>query len=171
MKNSSFPYVRFLDAVSDCTGGNSKVQRKDYAIYGELPVIDQGQDFISGYTDKSNQYKGLLPIVLFGDHTRIFKYVDFPFALGADGVKALQPLKGFNAKFLFYYFRSIKLHNAGYSRHFKFLKEISVPQPSLIEQRRIVDILSRAEGIVRLQREAQKKAAEIIPALDRKSVV
>lgn len=37
--------------------------------------------------------------------------------------------------------------------------------PLLAEQRRIVDILSRAEGIVRLRREAEKKAAELIPAL------
>ena len=35
----------------------------------------------------------------------------------------------------------------------------------LPEQRRIVDLLSRAEGIVRLRREAEKKAAELIPAL------
>ena len=37
--------------------------------------------------------------------------------------------------------------------------------PPLPEQRRIVDLLSRAEGIVRLRREAEKKAAELIPAL------
>lgn len=37
--------------------------------------------------------------------------------------------------------------------------------PSIDEQRRIVDLLSRAEGIVRLRREAQKKAAELIPSL------
>lgn len=37
--------------------------------------------------------------------------------------------------------------------------------PPLSEQRRIVDLLSRAEGIVRLRREAEKKAAELIPAL------
>lgn len=40
-----------------------------------------------------------------------------------------------------------------------------VRMPQLAEQRRIVDILSRAEGIVRLWREAEKKAAELIPAL------
>jgi len=40
-----------------------------------------------------------------------------------------------------------------------------LPLPRIAEQRRIVDLLSRAEGIVRLRREAQKKAAEIIPAL------
>ncbi len=40
-----------------------------------------------------------------------------------------------------------------------------IPLPTLPEQRRLVDILSRAEGIVRLRREAQKKAQELIPAL------
>lgn len=165
MNGSAFSYVPFLQAVSDCTGGNTKVQRKDYATEGELPVIDQGQEFIAGFTEKNNQYQGALPLILFGDHTRIFKYVDFPFALGADGVKALQPQSGFDARFLYYYFRFVELPNAGYSRHFKFLKEIQVPKPSLTEQRRIVELLSRADGIVRLRREAEKKAAELIPAL------
>ena len=40
-----------------------------------------------------------------------------------------------------------------------------LPLPPLPEQGRIVDLLSRAEGIVRLRREAEKKAAELIPAL------
>jgi type I restriction enzyme S subunit len=138
MSGSAFPYVPFLQAVSDCTGGNTKVQRKDYAEEGELPVIDQGQEFIAGFTGKANKYQGVLPLVLFGDHTRIFKYVDFPFALGADGVKALQPESGFDARFLFYYFRFVELPNAGYSRHFKFLKEIQVPKPPLSEQRPLI---------------------------------
>ncbi|MGY6217373.1 restriction endonuclease subunit S [Methylolobus aquaticus] len=46
-----------------------------------------------------------------------------------------------------------------------FILSLQIPLPSLAEQHRIIDILSRAEGIVRLRREAQKKAAEIIPAL------
>ncbi len=41
----------------------------------------------------------------------------------------------------------------------------ALPIPPLPEQRRIVDLLSRAEGIVRLRREAEKKASELIPAL------
>lgn len=40
-----------------------------------------------------------------------------------------------------------------------------LPLPPVSEQRRVVDLLSRAEGIVRLRREAEKKAAELIPAL------
>ncbi len=46
-----------------------------------------------------------------------------------------------------------------------FLSSSLIPIPSLTEQRRIVDLLSRAEGIVRLRRKAEKKAAELIPAL------
>lgn len=47
----------------------------------------------------------------------------------------------------------------------KELGAIELPVPSITEQRRIVDIFSRAEGIVRLRREAEKKAAELIPTL------
>ena len=45
------------------------------------------------------------------------------------------------------------------------LRKLDLELPTLPEQRRIVDLLSRAEGIVRLRREAEKKAAELIPAL------
>ena len=45
------------------------------------------------------------------------------------------------------------------------LRKFEIPLPPLPEQHRIVDLLSRAEGIVRLRREAEKKAAELIPAL------
>jgi len=46
-----------------------------------------------------------------------------------------------------------------------FLENASIPVPSIAEQRRIVDLLSRAEGIVRLRRQAQQKAAALIPAI------
>lgn len=41
----------------------------------------------------------------------------------------------------------------------------TLPIPSLQEQRHIVDLLARAENIVRLRREAKQKAAELIPAI------
>ncbi|KVQ55927.1 hypothetical protein WT23_30865 [Burkholderia territorii] len=46
-----------------------------------------------------------------------------------------------------------------------FVLSLPIPLPALTEQRRIADLLSRAEGIVRLRREAQAKAQSIIPAL------
>jgi type I restriction enzyme S subunit len=157
----------FVVSVEDVTGGNRKVQLRDYVDTGSLPVIDQGKNFIGGYTnDHSSAYLGRLPCVVFGDHTKILKYVDFPFALGADGVKVLAPrLPQLEAKFLYHYLRSRKLPNAGYSRHFKFLKDIHVPIPPLDEQRRILGLLDRAAEIRRRADAARAKARAIIPAL------
>ena len=45
------------------------------------------------------------------------------------------------------------------------LRKFEISFPRLEEQRHIVDRLSRAEGIVRLRRQAQQKAAELIPAM------
>jgi type I restriction enzyme S subunit len=45
------------------------------------------------------------------------------------------------------------------------LRKFEISYPPIDEQRRIVDQLSRAEGIVRLRRQAQQKAAELIPAI------
>jgi type I restriction enzyme, S subunit len=158
-------WIAFEDAVRDRTGSAPRVQRRETKPTGDIPVIDQGQEPIAGYTDRANRYCGRVPVVLFGDHTRAFKFVDSEFAVGADGVKVLEPCDGIDAKFLYYYLRSLRIESAGYSRHFKFLREFQVPRPAIEEQRRIVDILSRAEGILRLGREAERKAAELIPAI------
>ena len=158
--------VPFSVAVSDETGGHVKIQRKDFLTEGLLPVIDQGQEDIAGYTnDLSHAYTGGMPAILFGDHTRAFKYVDKPFAIGADGVKILAPKPGFNAKFLYYFFLSREIPSRGYSRHFKFLKELAIPLFALSEQYRIVEILDEAYRLRRLCREADAKVARILPAL------
>ncbi len=47
----------------------------------------------------------------------------------------------------------------------KQILDIELPLPDIQEQQRIVDILSRADGIVRLRQEAQQKAAELVPAI------
>lgn len=158
--------VPFHVAATDRTAGNSKIQKGDYSISGAFPIIDQGARFISGYTDDASKvYRGDLPVILFGDHTKCFKYVDFPFSLGADGVKILVPSNRFDAKFLYYCLGSARIPDAGYSRHFKFLREVHLPCPPLPEQRRIVDILDRAASIRALRRQAQDTARLIIPAL------
>src|SRR5690348_11627370 len=121
-------FVLFTDAVADVTAGCIKIKRRDYKTAGTLPVVDQGQEFIGGYVDEvALAFQGQLPVIVFGDHTRVFKLVDTPFALGADGVRLLQPKEEFDAHFLTYFFRSRNLPNLGYSRHYKLLKEIRVP--------------------------------------------
>jgi type I restriction enzyme, S subunit len=158
--------VKFQDAVEDRTGGQYKVQKRDYLETGQIPIIDQGQSSIAGYTNDDNaRFSGELPVVLFGDHTLVFKYVDFPFALGADGVKVLSIDNVFDPKYVFYYWQSRSLQSRGYSRHFKFLREIDLPLIPISEQKRIAEILDQAEALRKKRADADAKAARILPAL------
>ena len=158
--------VPFNRALTDETGGQRKILRRDYLRSGSLPVIDQGQTSIAGYTNDPNAaYSGPLPVILFGDHTRIFKYVDFPFALGADGVKVLRSSPLYDPKFIYYYMKSREIPARGYSRHFKFLKQITFPLMPLSEQRRIVDIFDQIDNLRCLQSKAGTKTNRIFPSL------
>jgi type I restriction enzyme S subunit len=152
--------------VADRTGGQTKILRSDYEKTGAFPVIDQGKEFSNGFTnDESKLYRGKLPLVLFGDHTRGIKFVDQPFALGADGVKALEPKSILAAKFLYYFLLKSPIEARGYSRHFKYLKEKSIPLPPLPEQDRIVEILDQADALRQQRRQADALSQRILPAL------
>lgn len=61
--------------------------------------------------------------------------------------------------------RGVKKGATVHSVQSGFIENLMVPLRSETEQRKIVDLLSRAEGIVQLRRDAQKKAAELIPAI------
>ncbi len=156
----------FFKALTDRTGGQRKILRRDYLEAGALPVVDQGSDLIAGYTDDdSSAYNGRLPVVVFGDHTRVFKYVDFPFAIGADGAKVLEPTAAFEPRYLYYYLLTQAIPSRGYSRHFQFLRKISIRCVPRSEQRRIAEILDQADHLRRLRTEANTKADRILPAL------
>ena len=115
-----------------------KVQTKDIVETGEFPVVDQGKVLIRGYhNDASKVIRVKAPIVLFGDHTREVKLIDFDFVVGADGVKLLQPVS-LHAPYYFLALRWLPLESRGYGRHFKLLKESFIPLPPLAEQHRIV---------------------------------
>lgn len=71
---------------------DKKIKQKDYLKQGQIAIIDQGQLLIGGYTDDDNMVVPCeLPVIVFGDHTRVVKYISFPFGAGADGIKVLQP--------------------------------------------------------------------------------
>ena len=146
----------FSEVVTDVTAKFTKVKASDYRGQGRYKIIDQGKKPIAGYTDNSSLVNDkLLPVVIFGDHTRVLKYVDEPIALGADGAKALRVNSGLaNARYVYYYLRSIQIKEAGYSRHFKFLKEIAIPiplkdgAPNFDAQIRIAHLLGKVEGLI-----------------------
>lgn len=135
--------------------GRSKIQTKDYKASGQFPIIDQGQDPIAGWTDDTSAViDGPLPLIVFGDHSRTFKFLEVPFARGADGTQLLSPVAGFEPLFFFYALRSIDLPSRGYNRHFTILKEKEFSFPKDVdEQRRIAAVLSCAERAAGLQSE------------------
>ena len=146
-----------IAAVESCMeyltlGGTPKVLTRDYKSLGTYPIVDQGQNLIAGWTDDdSGLISTNLPVVVFGDHTRAFKYVDFPFVRGADGTQLLKPKSGIDPLFFYYACRAIDLPSRGYNRHFKLLKEKEIPTPQLQEQRGIARTLKRIDDALLLQ--------------------
>ncbi len=131
----------FANTFDDTTAGNEKLQSSQFMETGKIAVVDQGQSQISGYSDDvSIAYKGQLPVIVFGDHTRIFKFIDHPFVLGADGVRVLTPKPKFNPLFAYWHCKLLNIPSAGYSRHFKYLKEKSFICPDEDLQNRFSDL-------------------------------
>ena len=136
----------------------TKIPSNDYLEQGLYPIVSQEEGLISGYWNNiEDVFKVSNPVVIFGDHTRILKYVDFDFVLGADGVKILQPIKDINAKFFKLYLESCKIPSLGYSRHYKLLKELQIPIPQLPIQEKIVAELDCLSGVIEKKKEQLKE--------------
>ncbi|ECC9830971.1 restriction endonuclease subunit S [Salmonella enterica subsp. enterica] len=115
-----------------------KVKSSDIIDEGRHPVIEQNAEFISGYSNNSELLININnPVIIFGDHTRNIKYIDFDFIVGADGVKILSPVI-INEKYFYWQLKSFKIESRGYSRHYKMLNEKLFSLPPLCEQIRIV---------------------------------
>jgi type I restriction enzyme S subunit len=101
--------------VKNKVGRRNQIPAKDIAPAGRFPVVDQGQQFVSGYCDDAERVIDFdLPLIIFGDHTRCLKYVDFPFILGADGTKVLLPDKKiYDPKFYYYALVALELPSRG----------------------------------------------------------
>lgn len=163
----------FKEVVSDVTSRFNKIKASDYKTEGQFKIIDQGKDAIAGYTDdKSLVNAELPPIIVFGDHTRVIKYEDTPIALGADGTKALKVNSRLaNTLYVYYFLRSVKLKEAGYSRHFKFLKEIQIPipqrndEPNLNDQIRIAHLLSKVEGLIAQRKQHLQQLDDLLKSV------
>ena len=115
---------------------SKQIPTKDYQNEGAIPIIDQSRDYIAGYTDDiESRIESNEPYIVFGDHTRILKYVPFPFAKGADGTQLIMSnnLDLMPQCLLFTSLVSVDLSNYSYARHFKYLKEeeILVPTASI----------------------------------------
>ena len=151
------------DVFDDVTKYGTKIKTSQYLEHGKYPIFDQGKDYIAGYTNEDEGIFQKVPVILFGDHTGILKYITRPCFLGADGVKLLKP-KDSNivVKYLFYALNNVNIPDAGYSRHFKWLKEGEIPIPSKEQQSMIVEILDELSYIVQKEKEMLIKFDELV---------
>jgi len=147
----------FEDCIEKVTY-TTKIQRKDFLEAGAYPVVSQEDTFINGYWDDTDDvFRVETPLVVFGDHTKVLKYIDFDFVLGADGVKLLLPKEFLVPKFFYYQLQTAQLESLGYARHYKLLKELEIKFPERAEQHRIVAILDDAfDGIATAKANAEK---------------
>ena len=156
------PFMECIENVKYTT----KLQTKDFAEQGTYPVISQDESYISGYWDNADDvFHAKRPLVIFGDHTRVLKYIDFDFVLGADGVKILLPTEDILAKYMYYYLKWYNVPSLGYSRHFKLLRDIELPIPSLDEQQAIVRELDGINHLIDLQEEQLREYDRLAQSL------
>src|SRR5690606_33990691 len=110
-------------ALEDCiekVPAPVKVKTQDFLAAGKYPVVSQEAALINGYwNNEADVVKVNRPLVVFGDHTQVIKYVDFDFVVGADGVKLLQPQAAIDPKFFCYQLQSMELETLGYARHYR----------------------------------------------------
>lgn len=145
-------YKKFEDCLEKAPKAK-QVQTSEYNAGTEYPIVSQEDKLVSGYCDDVSLLCHFdKPIVIFGDHTRVLKYVDFDFVVGADGVKILIPKDFLLAKTLLYYLQWYNIPSLGYSRHYKLLKELSIPIPSIIEQQSIVAELDKINELISLKK-------------------
>lgn len=113
------------------------IQSKHIKEVGLIPVISQEKDLISGFTDDVS--KTIINddgYIVFGDHTVIFKYINFNFITGADGVKVFKTKNEdiIKNKYLYLLSKYNPIKSTGYNRHFKLLEEKEILYPEKTEE-------------------------------------
>lgn len=131
-------WVRLEEGFYPISTSSNKINTSNIEEVGKHPVVDQGKSHIAGYINDSDKLISIPgPVIVFGDHTRAIKFIDFDFVAGADGVKILRPLF-IHELYFFWVLKSYDLESRGYGRHYSILLSNLFPLPPLAEQHRIV---------------------------------
>ncbi len=146
--NPDWPMVRLGEVIETITPP-IKIKKGNYSKKGIFPIIDQSQVEIAGWTDDSDALiRGIKPFVIFGDHTCAVKYIDKPFAQGADGIKILTTSYKLLPRFLYFILKTNPIESDGYKRHFTKLKQIQIPFPPLEIQKQIITEIEKEQKMV-----------------------
>ena len=110
-----------------------QIVASEYKDEGSIPIVDQSRAFVAGYTnDLEARVDFGIPIIVFGDHTRIVKLIQFPFAKGADGTQLIiSDCLEMPQRLLYCSIMNVDLSNYHYARHFKYLKEEKIMIPTV----------------------------------------
>lgn len=157
----------FSDIFTIISSKGYQIQSAQYLKKGKYPVVDQGRKKIAGFSDDETKVIACPDdgVIIFGDHTREIKYINFNFIVGADGTQLLvSTTDKVSTKYLYYLLCSKNIPNDGYCRHLKYLKEFTYLIPNRDEQSRVVTIMSSMDREIELisadlEMEKQKKKA------------
>lgn len=137
-----------------------KIIKSEYKNSGKYPIIDQSQEYTAGWTDDETAIITYpRPLIIFGDHTCVLKFISQPFAQGADGIKILSVPHKLDEKFAYYCLENISLNSDGYKRHFSILKEFTIrfPDRNSGEQQKIADCLTEIDLMINEQSNKVKR--------------
>ena len=146
MENGKWKMEKIENILEKVKGNTTKIPQNEILEKGKYPVITQeSEKLISGYTNIDKPITDL-PLIVFGDHSCTFKYVDFPFVRGADGTQLLKPNKNFIPKYFYYILQTLDIPEKNkYTRHMKYLKKLQISLPPLEIQKEIVKKIEKLE--------------------------
>lgn len=180
----TWPSERLEEVCQTTSGGTPSRARPDY-FGGSIPWIKSGDltDALVSHCEENITEaglrsssaklfpKGTLLVAMYGATVGKLGILSMDAATN-QAVCGITPSRALDRNFLFYFLLSqrrslIDKSTGGAQPNIsqRIIRELQVPVPPIPEQLRIVDLLSRAEGIVRLRRQAQQKAADLIPSL------